>query len=95
MTSNWKQCVWKNLNDGKDTGLIKVNVILTILLAIKCNICTHHTMHSFSSLSPRRLTPLAPTCAYVKREGAALLDLAKSIYYLSNRALSLCLQSLL
>ena len=24
--SNWKQCVWKNLNDGRDTGLIKVNV---------------------------------------------------------------------
>jgi len=21
--SNWKQCVWKNINDGKDTGLIK------------------------------------------------------------------------
>ena len=23
--SNWKQCVWKNINDGKDSGLIKVN----------------------------------------------------------------------
>jgi len=21
--SNWKQCAWKNINDGKDTGLIK------------------------------------------------------------------------
>jgi len=23
MGSNWKQCVWKNMNEGKDTGLIK------------------------------------------------------------------------
>ena len=22
---NWKECVWKNLNDGKDNGLIKVS----------------------------------------------------------------------
>ena len=22
---NWKECVWKNINDGKDNGLIKVN----------------------------------------------------------------------
>ena len=22
LTSNWKRCVWKNINDGKDTGLI-------------------------------------------------------------------------
>ena len=22
---NWKECVWKNLNDGKDSGLIKVS----------------------------------------------------------------------
>ena len=21
---NWKQCAWKNLNDGRDSGLIKV-----------------------------------------------------------------------
>lgn len=26
--SNWKQCVFKNLNDDKDTGLIKVCVNL-------------------------------------------------------------------
>ena len=24
--SNWKQCVWENIDDGKDTGLIKVNI---------------------------------------------------------------------
>ena len=22
---NWKECVWKNINEGKDQGLIKVN----------------------------------------------------------------------
>ena len=22
---NWKECVWKNVNDGKDSGLIKVS----------------------------------------------------------------------
>ena len=22
---NWKECAWKNLNDGKDNGLIKVS----------------------------------------------------------------------
>lgn len=63
LTSNWKQCVWKNLDDGKDTGLIKVNVTLTILLAISCSIFTHHTMHSFSSQAPRRVTPVPHTCS--------------------------------
>jgi len=23
---NWKECAWKNLNDGKDNGLIKASV---------------------------------------------------------------------
>ena len=23
---NWKECTWKNVNDGKDNGLIKVMV---------------------------------------------------------------------
>ena len=22
---NWKECVWKNVNDGQDSGLIKVS----------------------------------------------------------------------
>ena len=25
---NWKQCVWKNLNDGRDYGLIKVRDLI-------------------------------------------------------------------
>ena len=24
LQKNWKQCAWKNINDGKDSGLIKV-----------------------------------------------------------------------
>ncbi len=27
---NWKECVWKNLNDDRDSGLIKVNDIVKI-----------------------------------------------------------------
>ena len=27
---NWKECAWKDLNDSKDHGLIKVNVFTTI-----------------------------------------------------------------
>ena len=30
---NWKECAWKDLSDGKDQGLIKVNVYLTIVYA--------------------------------------------------------------
>ena len=28
---NWRQCVYKNLNNGKDTGLIKVRILSTKL----------------------------------------------------------------
>ena len=35
--SNWKQCVFKNLNDGKDTGLIKVLQFFFQLIAILQN----------------------------------------------------------
>ena len=37
---NWKQCAWKNINDGKDSGLIKVKGswkgLRTILSTKKC-----------------------------------------------------------
>ena len=29
---NWKECVWKNVNDGKDNGLIKVSRAFAIYL---------------------------------------------------------------
>ena len=28
LAGNWKQCVFKGLSDGKDTGLVKVNIEL-------------------------------------------------------------------
>ena len=28
---NWKECVWKNLNDDKDNGLIKVSRAFAIV----------------------------------------------------------------
>jgi len=31
LESNWKQCVWKNLDDDKDTGLIKVNIVIIVI----------------------------------------------------------------
>ena len=30
---NWKQCVFKNLGDGRDSGLIKVKTQFTVRLA--------------------------------------------------------------
>ena len=27
---NWKECAWRNLDDGKDTGLIKVSRVFAI-----------------------------------------------------------------
>lgn len=24
-TKNWKECTWKNLNEGRDNGLVKLN----------------------------------------------------------------------
>ena len=32
LTSNWKQCVWKNINDDRDTGMLKVNSTFPELL---------------------------------------------------------------
>ena len=29
---NWKECVWKNLNDDKDSGLIKASFIVCRLM---------------------------------------------------------------
>jgi len=36
---NWKQCVYSNLNNGLDTGLIKVNIeqVDKVLLSIDCS----------------------------------------------------------
>ena len=42
---NWKECAWKNVNDGKDNGLIKVSRAFAIdqHTIIKF---THNTEHA-------------------------------------------------
>ena len=40
--SNWKQCVFKNLNDDKDTGLIKVFRFFFHLIVISQNRIWHY-----------------------------------------------------
>ena len=34
--TNWKQCVWKNLNDDRDSGKIKVRSDRVVLIGIGC-----------------------------------------------------------
>ena len=41
---NWKECAWKDLNDGKDNGLIKVKVDFQIIFNI-----TWHILSLFPS----------------------------------------------
>ena len=31
---NWKQCAWKNINEGKDSGLIKVKWLIDSNLCV-------------------------------------------------------------
>ena len=38
---NWKECVWKNINDDKDQGLIKVNTFLGIFRIIRRYVNRH------------------------------------------------------
>ena len=39
LTKNWKECAWKNLNDNRDNGLIKVHG-LYIFQQIICGIAS-------------------------------------------------------
>ena len=43
--TNWKQCVWKNLNDGRDSGKIKVQKYLENAmkneLSVRANLLGH------------------------------------------------------
>ena len=57
---NWKECVWKNVNDGQDSGLIKVSCtkrikdtqqvfkVLLLIIATKFFFC-------YKTYSSRRL----------------------------------------
>ena len=29
---NWKQCAWEYINDGKDNGLIKVEMLFSVIV---------------------------------------------------------------
>ena len=41
-SKNWKECAWKNLNDNKDNGLIKVHWLYTMT-----NVTSHFFSRSF------------------------------------------------
>ena len=43
---NWKECAWKDLNDDKDHGLIKVNDYKNALFCILCFVLYLITEHS-------------------------------------------------
>ena len=53
--SNWKQCVWKNINDGKDTGLIKVNIELELPWIFNREALINIRLILFSSMSPKSI----------------------------------------
>ena len=47
---NWKECAWKNLNEGKDHGLIKVNGYSTIAMILS-SLSLKHPQSSWSYLT--------------------------------------------
>ena len=53
--SNWKQCVWKNINDGKDIGLIKVNIELELARRFNRETLINITLMLFSFMSPKSI----------------------------------------
>ena len=53
---NWKQCVWNDINDQRDTGLIKVNFTLPSFVLPRVTFFSHHAMHSSSS-GPSKINP--------------------------------------
>ena len=46
---NWKECVWKNLNDGKDNGLIKVSCAKITFGAFSCRFCLLLIMRNYAA----------------------------------------------
>ena len=52
-TQNWKQCVWKNINNGKDNGEIVVLPFFLNLISVFKNVFLWFNFGSFlASLSP-------------------------------------------
>ena len=44
---NWKQCAWKNINEGKDSGLIKVKWLIDSNLFVFFMFSTHRISTNF------------------------------------------------
>ena len=44
---NWKQCAWKNINEGKDSGLIKVKSLIDGNLCVFFMFFTHRISTNF------------------------------------------------
>lgn len=44
MQKNWKQCAWNRINDGKDNGLIKVNLITLVEVVLVLHLCIDHLL---------------------------------------------------
>ena len=44
---NWKQCAWKNINEGKDSGLIKVKWLIDSNLFVFFMFFTHRISTNF------------------------------------------------
>ena len=48
---NWKECVWSNINDGKDHGLIKVFIFVCFLFPCEENLPSYSNDFAFIFLS--------------------------------------------
>jgi len=49
---NWKECAWKNLNDDRDNGLIKViNICRKQKLKVGFSLFPHIRLHSYTTSS--------------------------------------------
>ena len=61
---NWKQCAWKNLNDGRDYGLIKVRLnILSVTDFVNTDAQSKKPSHK----TRRHFRSLYPSCSFYRR----------------------------
>ena len=51
--TNWKQCVWKNLNDGRDSGKIKVQKYLENAMKNKLSVRANLSWPSLKETSEK------------------------------------------
>ena len=72
--SNWKQCVWKNIDDDKDTGLIKVNIELELAWRFNREALINITLILFSFMSPKSIDQFLILSKNKKRKRANILE---------------------